>query len=107
MRVAFSVRLNNILPIYRYPDMVRRSRSRARTKRARVSKKTMRRRGSRRSGSKKSRKSRKSKRSGKRKLNMFFTLMTNAKKKGLESFVYKGKKYVKKEKGGITYYKKA
>lgn len=77
--------------------MVKRSRSRARTKRARVSKKTMKRR-SRRSGSKKS---------SKRKANKFIMMVTNARKKGLESFVYKGKKYVKKEKGGITYYKKA
>ena len=99
------MRLNNILSIYRYLDMARRSRTR-RGSRGRVSKKTMK-RGSRRSKSRKSKKSTKSKKSGKRKMNMFFTLMTNAKKKGLDSFLYKGKKYVKKEKGGITYYKKA
>ena len=77
--------------------MVKRSRSRARTKRARVSKKTMKRR-SRRSGSKKS---------SKRKANKFIMMVTNARKKGLESFVYKGNKYVKRVKNDFVFYKKA
>jgi hypothetical protein len=61
-------------------------------------------RRSRRSGSKKSRKSKKS---GKRKANKFIMMVTDARKKGLESFLYKGNKYVKRVKNGFEFYKKA
>ena len=81
--------------------MAKRSRSRRGSKsRSRVSKRTVRR------SSKRSRKSRKSGKS--RKMNLFFKLMTSARSKGLESFLYKGTKYVKKlGKGGMVFYKKA
>ena len=60
-----------------------------------------RRRSARRSRRRKSRK-------GKRKMNAYFKLMLNAKRKKLNSFNYKGKKYVaKKTKTGMTIYKKA
>ena len=58
----------------------------------------------RRRRSRRRRKSRK----GKRKMNAYFKLMLNAKRKKLSSFNYKGKRYVaKKTKTGMTIYKKA
>ena len=58
--------------------------------------------------SKKTRKSRKTKKRGKKKLNKFFALMLNAKKKGLKSFKYNGKTYVGKKHNrlGMIYKKK-
>ena len=64
-------------------------------------------RKSRRGRRRKRRTARKS-RKGKRKMNAYFKLMLNAKRKKLSSFNYKGKRYVaKKTKTGMTIYKKA
>ena len=65
-----------------------------------------RRRSSRRRSSRR-RSSRKTRR-GKRKMNGFFKLMLNAKRKKLNEFRYKGRRYVaKKTKTGMTIFKKA
>ena len=62
----------------------------------------------RRRSSRRSRRRRKGSRKGKRKMNGFFKLMLNAKRKKLSEFRYKGKRYVaKKTKTGMTVFKKA
>ena len=43
----------------------------------------------------------------KRALTSFFKKMMEAKNKGLESFMHKEKKYIRKEKGNLVYYKKS
>lgn len=62
-----------------------------------------------RSKSKSPKRSKKSKRKSsgkKRKLNQFFKMMMDAKKRNMPSFVYKGKTYHQKQKNGMVFYKK-
>lgn len=73
----------------------------------RKSRRKSRRKPSKAKAVKKTRKSTKKKR-GKKKLNKFFALMLDAKKKGLKSFKYNGKTYVGKKHNrlGMIYKKK-
>lgn len=64
---------------------------------------------SKRSKSRSPKRSKKSKRKSsgkKRKLNQFFRMMMDAKKRNLPSFTYKGKTYHQKNKNGMVFYKK-
>jgi hypothetical protein len=77
-------------------------------KKSKKSKKSKKKKSKSRGGAKKSKKSKKSS-TGKKKrpLNEYMKLSIDAKKKDLPSFTYDGKKYVKKMKGHLVYYKKA